>query len=77
MFLIVALAGSGGTLCYFKFRKPKTDASGNADLSEYDFDEDEPENEEMEDDTTEKYGCKKPCLYLDAQTRPIILQIFW
>lgn len=53
VFLIVALAGSGGVLCYFKFRKPKTDASGNTDASEYDFgDEDELEDEEMEDDTS-------------------------
>ena len=47
--LIVALAGGGGALYYFKFRKPKADVSGSSDLSEYDFDdEDEPEDEEME-----------------------------
>ena len=51
VFLIVALAGGGGALYYFKFRKPKADVSGNTDLSEYDFDdEDEPEDEEMEDE---------------------------
>ena len=49
--LIVALAGGGGALYYFKFRKPKADVSGSSDLSEYDFDdEDEPEDEEMEDE---------------------------
>lgn len=37
--LIVALAGGGGALHYFKFRKPKADVSGSADLSEYDFDD--------------------------------------
>ena len=48
--LIVALAGGGGALYYFKFRKPKADVSGSTDLSEYDFDdEDEPEDEETED----------------------------
>lgn len=47
--LIVALAGGGGALYYFKFRKPKADVSGSSDLSEYDFDdEDEPEDEEIE-----------------------------
>lgn len=49
--LIVALAGGGGVLYYFKFRKPKADVSGSTDLSEYDFDdEDEPEDEETEDE---------------------------
>lgn len=47
--LIVALAGGGGALYYFKFRKPKADVSGSTDLSEYDFDDEdneEPEGEE-------------------------------
>lgn len=49
--LIVALAGGGGALYYFKFRKPKADVSGSTDLAEYDFDdEDEPEDEETEDE---------------------------
>ena len=49
--LIVALAGGGGALYYFRFRKPKADVSGSSDLSEYDFDdEDEPEDEETEDE---------------------------
>lgn len=48
--LIVALAGGGGALYYFKFRKPKADVSGSTDLSEYDFDdEDEPEEQEDEE----------------------------
>ena len=50
VFLIVTLAGGGGALYYFKFRKPKADVSGNTDLSEYDFDdEDEPEEREDEE----------------------------
>lgn len=51
VFLIVALAGGGGALYYFKLRKPKADVSGSNDLSEYDFDdEDEAEDEETEDE---------------------------
>lgn len=51
LFLIVALAGGGGALYYFKFRKPKADISGSTDLSEYDFDdEDEPEEEQEQED---------------------------
>jgi len=45
----VVMAGGGGTLYYFKLRKPKADVSGSSDLSEYDFD-DEPEDEDMEDE---------------------------
>lgn len=50
VFLIVTLAGGGGALYYFKFRKPKADVSGNTDLSEYDFDD---EDEGMEDEEAE------------------------
>lgn len=49
--LSVALAGGGGALYYFKFRKPKADVSGSTDLSEYDFDdEDEPEDEQEDEE---------------------------
>lgn len=48
VFLIVALAGGGGALYYFKFRKPKADVSGSTDLSEYDFDD---EDDELLEDT--------------------------
>lgn len=48
VFLIVALAGGGGALYYFKFRKPKADVSGSTDLSEYDFDDEDELEEEQE-----------------------------
>ena len=41
MFLVVALAGGGAALYYFKFRKPKTDTKGSDNLDEYDFGDDE------------------------------------
>ena len=40
--LVLALAGGGAALYYFKFRKPKADTTGHDDLDEYDFGEDEP-----------------------------------
>ena len=39
--LVLALAGGGAALYYFKFRKPKADTTGHDDLDEYDFGEDE------------------------------------
>jgi len=48
VFLIVALAGGGGALYYFKFRKPKADVSGSTDLSVYDFDDEDEEEQEDE-----------------------------
>ena len=49
VFLIVALAGGGAALYYFKFRKPKADSKGSDDLDEYDFGDDEDlEDEEPE-----------------------------
>lgn len=49
VFLIVALAGGGAALYYFKFRKPKTETKGSDDLDEYDFGDDEDlEDEEPE-----------------------------
>ena len=44
--LVLALAGGGAILYYFKFRKPKTDTTGHDDLDEYDFGEDEDADEE-------------------------------
>ncbi|MDO5401518.1 MAG: DUF4366 domain-containing protein [Eubacteriales bacterium] len=54
VFLLVALMGGGAALYYFKFRKPQADTTGNDDLDEYDFgeddeDEDEPAGEPDED----------------------------
>lgn len=47
MFMIVALAGGGRALHYFKFRKPKAGMSCSTDLSGHDFD-DETEEQENE-----------------------------
>ena len=44
--LVLALAGVGAALYYFKFRKPKADTTGHDDLDEYDFGEDEDADEE-------------------------------
>ena len=44
--LVLALAGGGAALYYFKFRKPKADTIGHDDLDEYDFGEDEDADEE-------------------------------
>ena len=41
VFLVVALAGGGAALYYFKFKKPKADTEGSDDLDEYDFGDDE------------------------------------
>lgn len=56
IFLVVALLGGGGAVCYFKFMKPKKDVKGSTDPEDFDFDdydEDEPEaddaGEEQED----------------------------
>ena len=35
--LVLALAGGGAALYYFKFRKPKADTTGHDDLDEYDL----------------------------------------
>ena len=41
VFLVVALAGGGAALYYFKFKKPRADTKGSDDLDEYDFGDDE------------------------------------
>ena len=44
--LILLIAGAaGGAVYWFKFRKPKTKTSGNSDLEDYDFGEDDEETE--------------------------------
>ena len=44
--LVLLIAGvAGGAVFWFKFRKPKTKTSGNSDLEDYDFGEDDEENE--------------------------------
>ena len=37
VFLVVALAGGGAALYYFKFKKPRADTKGSDNLDEYDF----------------------------------------
>ena len=49
VFLVVALAGSGAALYYFKFKKPRADTKGSDDLDEYDFGDDE----DLEDEAPE------------------------
>lgn len=49
VFLVVALAGSGAALYYFKFKKPRADTKGSDDLDEYDFSDDE----DLEDEAPE------------------------
>lgn len=49
MFLVVAMAGGGAALYYFKFKKPRADTKGSDDLDEYDFDDDE----DLEDEAPE------------------------
>ena len=44
--LVLALAGGGAALYYFKFHKSKADTTGHDDLDEYDFGEDEDADEE-------------------------------
>lgn len=44
--LVLLIAGvAGGAVYWFKFRKPKTKTSGNSDLDDYDFGEDDEETE--------------------------------
>lgn len=46
LIIILLIAGvAGGAVFWFKFRKPKTKTSGNSDLEDYDFGEDDEEIE--------------------------------
>ena len=58
VFLVVALAGGGVALYFFKLRKPKADVKGGDDLDEYDFGEAEGDEEEAPepDDATDGYA---------------------
>lgn len=49
VFLVIALAGSGAALYYFKFKKLRADTKGSDDLDEYDFSDDE----DLEDEAPE------------------------
>ena len=46
IFLVVGLLGGGAALYFLKFKKEKADTTGNDDLAEYDFGEDEDDEDE-------------------------------
>lgn len=53
--LVLLIAGAaGGAVYWFKFRKPKTKTTGNSDLEDYDFGEDDEENVLDDDDLMEE-----------------------
>lgn len=53
--LVLLIAGAaGGAVYWFKFRKPKTKTTGNSDLDDYDFGEDDEETELDDDDLMEE-----------------------
>ena len=54
MFRMVAMAGGGAALYYFKFKKPRADTKGSDDLDEYDFDDDEDLEDEAPETETEQ-----------------------
>lgn len=60
VFLVVALAGGGAALYYFKFKKPRADTKGSDDLDEYDFGDDE----DLEDEAPET-----ECEFEDGQRK--------
>ena len=46
VFFVVVLLGGGAALYFLKFKKEKVDTTGNDDLAEYDFGEDEDDEDE-------------------------------
>ena len=46
VFFVVVLLGGGAALYFLKFKKEKADTTGNDDLAEYDFGEDEDDEDE-------------------------------
>ena len=54
VFLVVALAGGGAALYYFKFKKPRADTKGSDNLDEYDFGDDEDLEDEAPETETEQ-----------------------
>ena len=46
VFFVVVLLGGGAALYFLKFKKEKADTTGNDDLTEYDFGEDEDDEDE-------------------------------
>ena len=62
IFLVVGLLGGGAALYFLKFKKEKADTTGNDDLAEYDFGEDEDDEDEApepDEDMTSEDGNKE------------------
>ena len=60
VFFAVVLLGGGAALYFLKFKKEKADTTGNDDLTEYDFGEDdEDEAPEPDEDMTDEDGNKE------------------
>mgnify|MGYP002999530954 FL=1 len=62
IFLVVGLLGGGAALYFLKFKKEKADTTGNDDLAEYDFGEDEDDEDEApepDEDMTDEDGNKE------------------
>ena len=49
LFILLIAGAAGGAVYWFKFRKPKAKTSGNSDLDDYDFGEDDEEETEYDD----------------------------
>ena len=62
VFFVVVLLGGGAALYFLKFKKEKADTTGNDDLAEYDFGEDEDDEDgapEPDEDMTSEDGNKE------------------
>lgn len=62
VFFVVVLLGGGAALYFLKFKKEKVDTTGNDDLAEYDFGEDEDDEDEApepDEDMTSEDGNKE------------------
>ena len=62
VFFVVLLLGGGAALYFLKFKKEKADTTGNDDLAEYDFGEDEDDEDEApepDEDMTSEDGNKE------------------
>ena len=62
VFFVIVLLGGGVALYFLKFKKEKADTTGNDDLAEYDFGEDEDDEDEApepDEDMTDEDGNKE------------------
>ena len=62
VFFVIVLLGGGAALYFLKFKKEKVDTTGNDDLAEYDFGEDEDDEDEApepDEDMTSEDGNKE------------------